>query len=965
VNLKPGSRLAHYEITAPLGEGGMGEVYRAQDSKLGREVAIKVLSAKVTADEERRQRFRQEAQLAAAFNHPNIATVHDVGEQDGVTFIVMELVRGESLRNLVGGEPMDVGRAVDIGVGVAAGLARAHREGVLHRDLKPDNVVLTDEGVPKILDFGLGKLIGDADPQGGSVLTEAPTATVQTSPYLTRAGQVIGTLAYMSPEQVHGRPVDARSDVFSFGVLLYEMLSGTRPFAGESKLDTATAILRDDPVPLAELRRDVPSALQAMLARCLEKAPADRYASGQELYDDLLALKRRLETPAAGLASLLRRPAVAVPVVLILVLIGVGLARLLHRSSQVSWARNEALPEIERLYSSGDRDGAMRLLYRASEIIPDDPYLVQQSKNIAMPLSIDSDPPGAAVFVKGYNNPERPWLRLGEAPLEDVPVAQPARFRIEKDGYLPFEGAPFSMRQTFRLFREDEVPPGMVFVPGGAAEFGAAGPVALDDFWIDTYEVTNRDYKAFVDDGGYRDDRFWPEGFDRGAFVDTTGRPGPAGWALGKYPEGEDELPVGGVSWYEASAYAAWAGKSLPTVFHWRLAARQSIFSEILRWSNFEANGPAKVGSYPGLGPSGTYDMAGNVREWCVNRTGELRHILGGAWSDPDYLYRDTDAADPADRSLINGFRCMLAPGPLPDASTVAIEHAIEDHRQDTAVDDDVFALLLESFEFDDRDLDARVESSDDRSEHWVHEVISVRAAYGDERLPIHLYLPRNVDPPYQTVVYFPPSSAYFLTDSTHPSFPLAYFIPESGRALVYPIYKRTYERQVDIRGPNDYRDVTIQIGKDLRRAVDYLKTREDIAGDKLAYYGLSWGASLGPMMTALEPRFAASILVAGGLWRIPGDWPPVATPQNYAPRSTVPTLMVNGKADFGAPVETNIQPMFDMLGTPAEHKRLALLDGGHVPASANEVIREVLDWLDLHLGPVNTTGRTPAASGD
>ena len=259
---------------------------------------------------ERRQRFRQEAMLAAAFNHPNIATVHDVGEQDGVTYIVMELVRGKSLRSLVRDEPLEIGRAIDIATGIAGGLAKAHREGVLHRDLKPDNVVLTDDGVPKILDFGLGKLIGDADPEGGGPLTEAPTVTAQTSPYITRAGQVIGTLAYMSPEQVHGRPVDARSDVFSFGVLLYEMLSGTRPFAGESRLDTATAILRDEPPPLEELRRDVPSGLQAILARCLEKAPEQRFASGQELHDALLALKRQLEAPAAGFGSLLRRPAV-------------------------------------------------------------------------------------------------------------------------------------------------------------------------------------------------------------------------------------------------------------------------------------------------------------------------------------------------------------------------------------------------------------------------------------------------------------------------------------------------------------------------------------------------------------------------------------------------------------------------------------------------------------------------------
>jgi serine/threonine protein kinase len=960
-----GQRLGHYRIDGTIGRGGMGAVFRATDTRLDREVAIKVLPAEVTADEERQQRFRQEALLAAAFNHPNIATVHDVGEQDGVTFIVMELVRGESLRSLVRDTPLDIGRAVDIAIGIAAGLARAHREGVLHRDLKPDNVVLTDDGVPKILDFGLGKLIGDAEPFGDGPAPEAPTATIQTSPQLTRAGQVIGTLAYMSPEQVHGRPVDARSDVFSFGVLLYEVLSGRRPFEGDSNMDTATAILRDDPAPLDELRRDVPPGLQAILARCLEKAPAKRFASGQDLHDALLGLKRQLETPVAGLGSLLRRPAVLGAVVLFLVLAGAGLAWFLHRSSRVSWARNAALPEAERLYNSGDRDGAMRLLYEASEIIPDDPYLMEYFNTVAVPLAIDSDPPGAAVYVKGYNHPDREWIRLGLTPLENIAVALPTRFRIEKEGYATFEGAPFDMRQTFRLFREDEIPIGMVYVPRGTAEFGAADPVELDGFWIDTYEVTNREYKSFVDDGGYRDDRFWAAGVDRTAFVDTTGRPGPAGWALGSYPEGEDDLPVGGVSWFEASAFATWAGKSLPTVFHWRLAARQSIFSEILLWSNFETKGPARVGSYAGLGPCGTYDMAGNVREWCLNRTGDLRHILGGAWSDPDYLYRDTDAADPYDRSAINGFRCMRTSEPPPDAAQVVIEHPIYDHRQDTAIDDDVFALLQENFDYDDRDLDAKVESTDDGPEHWSHEVVSVRAAYGEERLPIHLYLPKNVDPPYQAVVYFPPSSARYLTDSRYLSFPFAYFIPKSGRALVYPIYKRTYDRRVDVRGPNDYRDVTIQIGKDLRRTIDFLETREDIDSDRLVYYGLSWGASLGPLMTAIEPRFAASMLLAGGLSRYPEDWPQIAVPQNFAPRSTVPTMMINGKADFGAPVETNIQPMFDMLGTPAEHKRLVLLDGGHIPASTNEVIREVLDWLDHYLGPVETGNPAVATPGN
>jgi hypothetical protein len=963
MSLESGNRLAHYEIVALLGEGGMGKVYRATDTKLNREVAIKVLPAEVTADVERQQRFRQEALLAAAFNHPNIATVHDVDEQNGATYIVMELVRGESLRNLIRNDRLDVSRAIDIATGIAAGLARAHREGVLHRDLKPDNVVLTDEGVPKILDFGLGKLIGDADLEDDGPLTEAPTATAQTSPYLTRAGQVLGTLAYMSPEQVHGRPVDARSDVFSFGVLLYELLSGTRPFAGESNLDTATAILRDDPAPLATLRRDVPSDLQAILARCLEKAPDNRFASGEELHDELAALRRRLEAPTAGLGALLARPAVLATVVLVLAGIVAGGAWLLHRNSRVSWARNEALPEIERMFREGDQDGAIRLLRQASAIIPDDPFLVEYVESIGIPVSLDSDPPGAVVWTKGYDHPERDWIRLGETPIDKVVVAQPARFRVEKEGYATFEGAPFGVRLTFRLFREDQTPPGMVHVGAGSAEFGAGDPVALDDFWIDRYEVTNREYQTFVDAGGYRDDRFWTAGGDRSAFVDTTGRPGPAGWALGRFPDGKDDLPVSGVSWYEASAYAAWAGKSLPTVFHWRLAARQSIFSEILVWSNFDTKGPAPVGSYPGIGPNGTYDMAGNVREWCINRVGDLHLILGGAWSDPDYLYRGSDATDPSDRSAFNGFRCMRTDAPPSDAALASIENAVVDHRQDTAIDDNLFAILLEGFDYDDRDLDVRVESTDDGSEHWRHEVVSVRAAYGDERLPIHLYLPKDVDPPYQAVVYFPPSSALYLTDGTNPSFPFAYFLPQSGRALIYPIYKRTYERQVELHGPNDRRDVTIQIGKDLRRTVDYLQTRNDIDNDKLVYYGLSWGAGLGPIMTAVEPRFAASMLVAGGLSRYPDDWPAVAVPQNFAPRSTVPTLMVNGKADFGAPVETNIRPMFDMLGTPEEHKRLALLEGGHVPASPNEVIREVLDWLDLYLGPVDTSERSATTS--
>ncbi len=270
----PGQQLGHYRIDDKIGQGGMGSVFLATDIRLDRQVAIKILAAEVIADPERRQRFRQEAMLSAAFNHPNIATVHDIGEQDNTTFIVMEYVRGESLRNRVRDEGLSVERTVDIATGIAAGLARAHQAGVLHRDLKPDNVVLTDEGVPKILDFGLSKLTGNSEASGDLAMSEMSTA------YVTQAGQILGTLAYMSPEQVQGRSVDVRTDVFSFGVLLYEMLVGKRPFVSDSGLGTASAILNDEPEPLETSRSDVPRDLQEILNRSLAKQPEARFTSG-------------------------------------------------------------------------------------------------------------------------------------------------------------------------------------------------------------------------------------------------------------------------------------------------------------------------------------------------------------------------------------------------------------------------------------------------------------------------------------------------------------------------------------------------------------------------------------------------------------------------------------------------------------------------------------------------------------
>ena len=969
--LEVGQQLMHYRLVRKLGAGGMGVVYEATDTRLNRNVAVKVLSAELTENSDRRARFQQEAQLAAAFNHPNIATVHDVGEQDGVSFIVMEVVRGESLREIVRQGPLPVERALELAGGIAAGLARAHREGVLHRDLKPDNVMLTDEGQPKILDFGLGKLVQEARLPGTPETpetSEAPTATIDIadmahgSPYVTRDGHVVGTLSYMSPEQLQGGAVDARTDVFSFGVLLYEMLAGGRPFGGDSTLQTMTAILRDEPEPLESARPEVPGALRTVVERCLQKDPAGRYASGQELLDALTELQDRSPAPASFTQRLGFRITAAIVVVGLLA--GVGWQ--IMRGKRTSWAHNEALPEIGRLADIGDWDGAMRLIREAAEVIPDDPRLLQLEANALLPVSVESEPAGATVLVKGYTNIDRPWIDLGTTPLTKVPMPGPGRMRVELEGFLPFEIGLFAGDLNLKFHRESDVPEGMVRIPAGSVDFLNADGVDLEAFWIDRYEVTNEQFKAFVDAGGYGKRELWSETFQRDgaeipweqaseSFLDSTGRPGPAAWELGSYPDGTADHPVGGISWYEANAFATWSGKSLPTVFHWHHAAQQSFWSEIVVVSNFDGAGTAPVGSYAGLGRFGTYDMAGNVSEWCLNATGDGEHyILGGAWSEPIYRYQDTEAAGPFDRSNIHGMRLIRFEGSLSAALTAPIEDQAYDYRNEQPIGDDAFEIIRGMFTYDRTPLDARVESVLEDNEHWREEVVSIRAAYGDERIPIHIYLPRNAAPPYQAVLYMPGSDAALVSNSEHMRLTFSNYIPRSGRVLVYPVYKGTYERRVQIEGENDVRDRLIHMSKDLRRTIDYLETRDDMDTSRLGYFGLSWGSTYAPVHTAIEDRFAASVLLVGGLYRYPPERPPEALPINYTSRAKTPVLLINSRNDFGVSIETNVKPLLDFMGAPDDDKRLVLIDGGHVPESPNEFIREALDWFDRYLGPVN-----------
>jgi len=290
-----GSRLGPYEIVAPLGAGGMGEVYRAKDAKLGRDIAIKVLPASVAEDRARRQRFEQEARSASALNHPNILTIYDIGEADGALYIAMELVEGRTLRELVAsGEPLSTKRLLDLGVQIAEGLAKAHGAGIVHRDLKPENLMVSKDGYVKILDFGLAKLTEPAAASDASVLPTAVAAP-------TEPGTVMGTAGYMSPEQASGQPVDYRSDQFSLGAILYEMATGKRAFQRKTGAETLTAIIREEPEPLSQAAPQAPAPVRWIVERLLAKDPDDRYASTRDLARDLESIRDHLtETSASG-----------------------------------------------------------------------------------------------------------------------------------------------------------------------------------------------------------------------------------------------------------------------------------------------------------------------------------------------------------------------------------------------------------------------------------------------------------------------------------------------------------------------------------------------------------------------------------------------------------------------------------------------------------------------------------------
>jgi hypothetical protein len=948
-----GKTISHYEILEKLGEGGMGVVYKAIDTKLDRHVAIKVLPPHLMSDEDAKTRFVHEAKAASGLDHPPICTIHEIDQtDDGQMFIAMGFYEGESLATRLERGPLPIGDAVALAMQIASGLAKAHAQDIIHRDIKPGNIIITADNQAKIVDFGLAKLAGR-------------TA-------LTKDGSTVGTVSYMSPEQAQGGDVDHRADVWALGVVLYEMVTGRRPFDAEHEQAVVYRIINDEPAAPASIRTGIPAELGNLIAHALTKAPASRTGSMGDFLSALSAL-----VPGAAVAPAPARPSRSRTVALIAAVVAVlSIATFSgiewkNRNARVNWARNIALPEAGRLINDDKAMDAYLLLQEAGEVIPDDPLFQECRTKCSKVIAINSTPPGADIYIKSYHEPDGDWLHLGTTPIDSVWVPYTyVRWRVVAAGYAPLELAfwNFWPELGFPLIKIEDVPEGMVRVyEQGRVRVGRLAPVIVEPFWIDKYEVTNRKYKAFVDAGGYRDPAFWKEPLvvdgreipwkeGMALFEDATGRPGPSTWAQGSYPGGQDDYPVRGVSWYEANAYAEFAGKKLPTIFHWRhAAAASSINIDMVLLSNIDANEPAPVGSFPGLGRFGTYDMAGNVKEWCWNEADNARYALGGDWDDMAYRFADDHVNDPFARDDFYGFRCILPDGPLSESSLQPAPALLIDYNNEVPVDDATFAIYRAMYNYDKGGLDAKTEKVDDSADDWHREKVSFTAAYGDERLPAWIFIPRNIEPPYQCAVFFPGAGALEIRSSDHLSSPQSFdFILRSGRVLVYPVYQNTYERQLEnyTGGPNQARDLIIQWTQDVQRTVDYVASRGDIDMDRIAFYGVSLGATYGPIYTAVETRFATAVYVAGGLYGLSMTRPPEVLPFNFLTRNTTPALMVNGRYDFELKLETAVEPMFHSLAVSDADKRLAVFDSDHLP-KPNDIVRETLDWLDRYLGPV------------
>ena len=1028
---RPGSQIGRYKLLQQIGEGGMGTVYMAEQTEpVRRKVALKVIRAGLDSGPVI-ARFEAERQALALMDHANIARVLDAGTtENGRPYFVMELVHGVPITKYCDDNHLTPRQRLELFLPVCNAIQHAHHKGIIHRDIKPSNVMVTlydGKPAPKVIDFGVAK---------------ATEQRLTDRTLFTQYGALVGTLEYMSPEQAEmsALGVDTRSDIYSLGVLLYELLTGSTPLSRRWMREAAFAeilrVIKEDEPPRpstrlsdsgealasisasrhmepARLTRLVRGELDWIVMKCLEKDRNRRYESANDFAADV---RRYLNDepvhacpPSAGyrLRKFVRRhrPALFLSAGMFVtaVVLAAGGWMYLRAAREADDGRRDSeraqgitdalnkIPLIQAETRRGQHQKAFDLLKEIEPLIPDHPSLPELWEQCSQNCSLATVPPDADVWLRPYDQPDDSWRHVIRTPDRPVVVRVPRGeylWRATKPGYREVTGLRPPQDTSFTLDPEDSIPREMVRVRKGSPNrpgmdfSNVFHSVELPEFLIDRHEVTNAQYELFVRAGGYETPEHWRDlpfvdgdgkatSWEkvRPLLADRTGRPGPATWRDGTFPPGEEDHPVRGVSWYEAMAFARFAGKSLPSIYHWTQASQVELSvvlagDEFLSRSNF-GPGVRSVRSLADEGMHGTFGTIGNVKEWCFNDTGDgKRFILGGACGEPIYVPLTLDGNHPLRREEFFGFRCVRfvndEKGPAAAWEKGKSMAWPAPPRREDLLDTATFRLVVrDRFAYDrGAPLDTTSEQTDEGE--WHHVTARINTAYRDakgrpERMTVHLYLPKGFDAGkgHQTVVYFPGGDAQMLPRlrPLREEYGLDAIV-RSGRAVLRPVYQGTYERRyaspaADMRAREDRR---ICLGQDLMRAVDYLQHRGDINMDQLGYYGFSVGAVTSGSLVVLEPRLRAIVFDAGGLTNAPlRKDRPLLEWRHCLPQIQVPVLMLNGQIDPIYPVQKSQEPMFQLLGTPI--KEHFIHPNGHHMLPPELKFARTLRWFDQHLG--------------
>jgi serine/threonine protein kinase/formylglycine-generating enzyme required for sulfatase activity len=981
--------ILHYNIISKIGEGGMGIVYKAEDTKLKREVAIKFLPHNFSVSDKDKEKLKTEAQIAAGLNHPNIATVYAIEELGDDTFIVMEYVKGKELKDVIRNSPdrkLNFNDFLNYAIQITEGLNVAHKKGIIHRDIKTSNIMLSDDGRIRVMDFGLAHIHGD--------------------PLLTKKGSTPGTTAYMSPEQLRGEEVDFRADIWSLGIVFFEMITGQPPFQGTFDQAIIYSILHEKPKSLRKINPEIPEELEQIILACLEKDPKKRIQSAENLLAQLKALQSqtsvsgirkfspsRLKISRAGLVV-----SIFIAAVLIILAAFLPMKKIFNPVNVA-----ELTQQLDEMVLARNYFGAYDLAKEYQNELKGDSLFKELSLFIYDTLSITTEPERAKIFLNRFDpsgqNPDNKGEYAGVTPINNLMVARGDYLvTIEKDGYSAIQRIASSfpiikeypvprrgVNLSAKMLKTNEIDSNMVFVPGGEYTIVSWSlfdlpTLPLNDFHIDKYEVSNSDYKQFISAGGYLKKEFWKHPFIKDGkeiswneamklFVDRSQLSGPRSWINQEFPEGKENYPVTDITWYEAAAYAEFRGKSLPTVYQWEKAARNGAINYqgmSLPWgvvysmdnvsgrANFNGKGTEPVDKYEfGISAFGCYNMAGNVKEWCLNNSSNGFSITGGSWEDIYYVYGDFGSVPGFFSSNSLGFRCVKNILPVendPAALFINKNFQVPAHKP---VGESEYKRLATYYKYDKKPLNAKVISREEK-ENWIEEKIEFDCPLGD-RITGFLFLPKNVQEPFQTIVWDPHGAVYELGAPANWTAEILFSGNiKSGRGLFVIVPKGSPSRKWEYgeRWPNFstvlYRDRILHWVTEHRIGFDYLSTRKEIDIKKIAWIPTSQ-TDIGLIVPAVDDRINSIILIACGIYPESNTSLPEVNPINFVSRYNKPTYFMYGKYDEAMPYNLLVLPFYKLL---KDIKGTELVNSGHIPPIELRVPL-INKWLDESLGHV------------